>query len=158
MDINKIVVLGKMADTPEIKTTDRGSRFATFSVLTTEHWRGNTGDLMENRCYHRCVVWGRLVDFCTNLYEGDRVLVTGKVQTRSYTNAHGEKKWITQINVQTAFKAPLEVQPETDVQTSQPPQPPAPTPKPPPTAALPKKAPAPVTPYTAEDEDDDLPF
>lgn len=96
--INKAILIGNLGADPEIRYTQSGTQVATFSVATTERWKGQDGQMQENTEWHRIVAWGRLAEICGEyLNKGSRVYIEGRIQTRKWQDQDGNDKYTTEI-------------------------------------------------------------
>lgn len=97
--INKVIIVGNLGGDPEVRYTPSGSAVANFSVATSESWKDkNTGEKKERTEWHRIVVWGKLGELCGEyLSKGRQVYVEGRLQTRSYDDKDGVKRYMTEI-------------------------------------------------------------
>lgn len=98
MSVNKVILLGNVGKTPHVKTFDNGNKVAMFTVATTERWTGNNGEKNSQTEWHNVSIFGKAVDFIEKYVDkGSQVFIEGKIRTRSYTDQHGEQKYITEI-------------------------------------------------------------
>ena len=98
--LNKVMVIGNLGSDPEVRTTQGGNTVANFSVATTEV-RGSGDDRQEFTEWHRIVVWGRQAETCKQyLAKGRQVYIEGRLQTRSYEDREGVKRYATEIVAQ----------------------------------------------------------
>ena len=97
--VNKALIIGNLGQDPEIKYTQSGSPVANISVATSERWKDkNTGEQKEQTEWHRVVVFGRLAEIAEQyLKKGSKVFIEGKIQTRDWEDAEGNKKYITEV-------------------------------------------------------------
>lgn len=96
--INKAILIGNLGADPEIRYTQSGTQVATFSVATTERWKGQDGQMQENTEWHRIVAWGRLAEICGEyLNKGSKVYIEGRIQTRKWQDQSGNDKYTTEI-------------------------------------------------------------
>lgn len=96
--INKAIIIGNLGADPEIKFTQSGTQVATFSVATTERWKGADGQMQESTEWHRIVAWKRLAEICGEyLHKGSKVYIEGKIQTRKWQDQNGVDKYTTEI-------------------------------------------------------------
>jgi single-strand DNA-binding protein len=94
--LNRVFLLGHVGKRPQIRTTGTGARVATFSVATDRGWRAK-GD-QEKTDWHRVVVWDLLAEQAAKtLDKGDRVFVEGRIEYRSYEDASGRSRVVTEI-------------------------------------------------------------
>lgn len=99
MSINKVIILGRLGKDPELKYTPSGAAVCNFTVATSETWADKSGQKQEKTEWHRIVVWGKLGELCNQyLSKGRQVFVEGKIQTRSWDDQNGQKKYLTEIN------------------------------------------------------------
>ena len=62
MSVNKVILLGRLGQDPELKYTPGGSPVCNFSLATTESWTDKAGQKQEKTEWHRVVVWGKLAE------------------------------------------------------------------------------------------------
>ena len=96
--VNKALIIGNLGQDPEIKYTQSGSPVANLSVATSERWKDkNTGEQKEQTEWHRVVVFGRLAEIAEQyLKKGSKIFIEGKIQTRDWEDAEGNKKYTTE--------------------------------------------------------------
>ncbi len=97
---NKVHLIGNLGKAPEIKTLESGKKLAQFSVATSESYRNEKGEKVTETQWHRLVAWGKLAEIAEKyLSKGKEVAIEGKLVSRSYTDKEGNKKYITEIQV-----------------------------------------------------------
>ncbi len=103
MSVNKVILLGRLGQDPELKYTPSGAAVCNFSLATTEAWTDkNSGQKQERTEWHRVVVWGKLAELCNQyLSKGRQAFVEGRLQTRSWDDQNGQKRYTTEINATT---------------------------------------------------------
>lgn len=98
MYLNKALVIGNITRDPEIKALPSGAKVCSFSVATNRVWKDKNGAKQEAADYHNIVVFGRQAETAGQyLKKGSSVLVEGRMQTRSWDGADGQKKYRTEI-------------------------------------------------------------
>ncbi|MCP4914314.1 MAG: single-stranded DNA-binding protein [Oligoflexia bacterium] len=98
MSINKVILIGRLGQDPELKYTPGGTAVANFSVATSESWADKSGQKQEKTEWHRIVVWGKLAELCNQyLAKGRQAFIEGSLQTRSWEDQQGQKKYTTEI-------------------------------------------------------------
>ncbi len=99
MDLNKVQIIGRLTRDPEVKTIPSGQTVATFSVATGRTWKDkNTGEKKEQTEFHNIVAWRRLAEICGEyLKKGRQVYIEGHLQTRSWDDQSGTKRYRTEI-------------------------------------------------------------
>jgi single-strand DNA-binding protein len=96
--VNKVIVLGRLGADPEVKTVSSNQTVARLSVATSENWTDKEGQKQERTEWHRVVVWGKLAELCGKyLVKGRQVYIEGRLQTRSWEDQQGQKKYTTEI-------------------------------------------------------------
>ena len=96
--VNKVILVGRLGADPEVKTISQGQTVARLSVATSESWTGKDGQKQERTEWHRVTVWGKLAEICgKHLSKGRQVYVEGKLQTRSWEDQQGQKRYATDI-------------------------------------------------------------
>ncbi|MEN9722214.1 MAG: single-stranded DNA-binding protein [Pseudomonadota bacterium] len=102
MSVNKVILIGRLGQNPEVRHTPSGSSVANFSVATNEAWTDKSGQKQERTEWHRVVVWGKLADLCGQyLAKGRQIFVEGKLQTRQWQDKDGQTKYTTEVLAQT---------------------------------------------------------
>lgn len=98
MSVNKVMIVGRLGADPEMKTLSSGQTVTNFNVATGENWVDRDGQKQERTEWHRIVVWGKLAEVCAqHLAKGRQVFVEGKLQTRSWEDQQGQKRYTTEI-------------------------------------------------------------
>lgn len=97
---NKVQLIGNLGNTPEIKTLESGKKMARFSMATSEVYRNAKGERITETQWHNLVAWGKLAEIAEKyLTKGKELAVEGKLISRSYNDKEGNKKFITEIQV-----------------------------------------------------------
>ena len=97
--INKVILIGRLGQDPEVRYTPSGVAVANFSIATSEEWTDkDSGEKKERTEWHRIVAWRRLGEICGEyLSKGRQVYVEGRLQTRSWDDRDGNKRYTTEI-------------------------------------------------------------
>lgn len=97
---NHVQIIGNLGKDPEVKTTSNGKKCARFSVAAREAYTNAEGKRVENTQWLSLVAWDNHATIAEKyLHKGKQVALCGKINNRQYTDAKGEKKWITEIVV-----------------------------------------------------------
>ncbi len=97
---NKVQLIGHLGNAPEVKTTESGKKLARFSVATNESYRNTKGEKVTETTWHNLVAWGKVADIAEKyLNKGSEVAIEGKLINRSYSDKDGNKKYITEVQV-----------------------------------------------------------
>lgn len=95
--VNKVIIIGRLGQDPEMKAVGQGTTVTRLNVATSENWTGKDGQKQERTEWHRVVVWGKLAEICGKyLAKGRQVYVEGRLQTTSYEK-NGVKMYSTEI-------------------------------------------------------------
>lgn len=97
--VNKVILVGRLGRDPEVRYTPSGVTVATFSIATSDEWKDkDTGQKQERTEWHRIVAWGKLGEICGEyLSKGKQVYIEGRIQTRSWDDRDGNKRYTTEI-------------------------------------------------------------
>lgn len=96
--INKVILVGRLGADPEIRYTQSGAGVANFNLATSENWTDRDGQRQERTEWHRIVVWGKMAETCSQyLSKGRQVYVEGRLQTRSWDDKDGNKRYTTEV-------------------------------------------------------------
>lgn len=95
--VNKVILVGRLGQEPEIRSTTSGQQVCTLSIATSETWTKD-GNKEEKTEWHRVVLWGRQAEIAHKyLKKGRLVYIEGKLQTRSWQDPQGQKRYTTEI-------------------------------------------------------------
>lgn len=98
MDLNKVMIIGRLTRDPESKTTPQGVALTTFGVATNRIWKDDQGNQRDATEFHNVVAWRRLAEICAQyLNKGKQVYIEGHLQTRSWDGQDGRKNYRTEI-------------------------------------------------------------
>lgn len=99
---NKVELIGRLGQDPEVRTTINGTKVASLSVATSERWRDKTtGEQREATEWHRVVLWDKLAELAEQyLFKGSEVLLVGKLQTRKWQDQSGQDRYTTEVVLQ----------------------------------------------------------
>ncbi|MFY9462408.1 MAG: single-stranded DNA-binding protein [Candidatus Sungiibacteriota bacterium] len=107
MNFNKAFVLGNVTRDPELRHTPAGQSVTTFGVATNRVWKSPSGEQKSQVEFHNIVAWGRLAEICSQyLKKGTLVFIEGRIQTRSWLDPAGTKKFRTEIVAETMQMGP----------------------------------------------------
>jgi single-strand DNA-binding protein len=134
--VNKVILIGHLGADPEISTTQGGTSLAKFRIATTETWKDRgTGERQERTEWHSIVAWDKLAQICGEyLHKGKMVYVEGTLQTRSWDDQNGQKRYKTEIKANNVLMLSPRVE------------------------GAGRELAQPVAPAGVPDEDDDVPF
>ena len=98
MDLNKVMLIGNLTRDPEVRTTPQGVPVASFGLATNLIWKDQSGNRQQKAEFHNIVAWRKLGETCGQyLKRGSKVYVEGRLQTRSWDDQSGNKKYRTEI-------------------------------------------------------------
>lgn len=96
--LNRVTLIGYLGKDPEVRFTGNGNAVCKFSMATSERWTNANGEKQESTEWHNVIVWGKEGENAGKyLLKGRLVCVEGKIQTRTYDDKDGNKRWITEI-------------------------------------------------------------
>jgi single-strand DNA-binding protein len=96
--VNKVILIGNLGADPEIKYLSSGTTVVSFRIATTENRLNRSGEKVAFTEWHRIVAFGKLAEICGEyLHKGKQVYVEGRLQTRSWEDKDGNRKWRTEI-------------------------------------------------------------
>jgi single-strand DNA-binding protein len=102
MSVNKVILIGRLGQDPEVRQTPSGAPVANFSVATNEHWTDKSGQKQESTEWHRIVVWGKQAEHCAQfLSKGREAYIEGRLQTRKWDDQNGQTRYTTEVVAQT---------------------------------------------------------
>ena len=96
--VNKVILVGNLGADPELKYTPSNRAVCNLSVATNEVWKDKSGQKQEKTEWHRVNVWGEQAENCSKfLAKGRMVYVEGRLQTRSWDDNDGKKRYSTEV-------------------------------------------------------------
>ena len=101
--LNKVMLIGRLGQDPEVRNTQDGRSLCTFSIATSESWNDkNTGEKREKTEWHRVVVFNEgLVNIIQQyVKKGSNVFIEGQLQTRKWEDKDGIEKYTTEVVLQ----------------------------------------------------------
>jgi|SRR3989304_5907306 len=98
--VNKVILVGNLGADPEMRYTPGGMAVANFKLATSENFKDKEGNKQTKTEWHKVVAFGKLAEICGEyLSKGKQVYIEGKIQTRSWEDKDGNKKYTTEIVV-----------------------------------------------------------
>lgn len=98
MALNKVLLIGNVGRDPEIRHLEGGASVASFSLATTERYKDRSGETREITEWHNIVAWRQLADLAGRfIKKGSQIYVEGRIRSRSWDDANGQKRYITEI-------------------------------------------------------------
>jgi single-strand DNA-binding protein len=96
--VNKATLIGRLGKDPEVRYTPDGTMITNFNLATDEQWKDKNGEKVQKTEWHRIVTFGKLAEICGNyLVKGKLIFVEGRIQTRSWEDKDGVKRYTTEI-------------------------------------------------------------
>jgi single-strand DNA-binding protein len=96
--LNRVMVIGDVGRDPEMRYTPSGKPVTSFGVATTRDWTNSEGEPCEDTEWFNVVAWGALAEMCKQcLRQGHQVYVEGRLQTRSWEDREGERRFRTEL-------------------------------------------------------------
>ena len=97
---NHVQLIGRLGNAPEIKNFENGKKLANISLATNESYKNAEGKKVEDTQWHRLVGWGKIAEIAEKYTtKGSEIGVSGKLVYRTYEDKNGEKKTITEVQV-----------------------------------------------------------
>ena len=97
---NRVQLIGRVGNDPEVKSFDGGKKLATVSIATSESYKNEMGERVEQTEWHRVVAWGKTAEIIEQFVtKGREIAVDGKLTHRSYDDKDGVKRFMTEIVV-----------------------------------------------------------
>ena len=98
MDLNKVILVGRVTADPQVRSTPGGQSVTTIGVATNRVWTDKAGQKQEQTEFHNVVLWGRTAEIAGQyLTKGAMVLIEGRLQTRSWTDKQGQQRKTTEV-------------------------------------------------------------
>lgn len=99
--VNKVILLGRVGQDPQLKYTQGGQAVANFSVATSEKWKSKDGTQQEKTEWHKIVAWGKTAELCAEyVSKGDLIYIEGSLETREWEKDN-QKRQTTEVKART---------------------------------------------------------
>jgi len=96
--VNKAILIGRLGADPEVRYTPEGLMVTSFNLATDEVRKDKNGERIQKTEWHRIVTFGKLAEITGKyLTKGKMVFVEGKIQTRSWEDKDGIRRYTTEI-------------------------------------------------------------
>ncbi|HNR88549.1 MAG TPA: single-stranded DNA-binding protein [Spirochaetota bacterium] len=100
-DHNVLSIKGRLTRDPEKRFMPQGSSKAEFAIANNRTHRDKSGALKEQTGFYNCIAWGKVGDVIVKHFrKGDRILIGGRIQQRSWTGDDGRKRFAVEIVVE----------------------------------------------------------
>ena len=97
---NSVQLIGRLGQDPEVRTLTNGKKLTTFSLATSDYYKNAKGERVQDTQWHNIVAWGKVGEIAAeHLNKGEEIAMVGKLTHRSYENNEGEKRYVTEINL-----------------------------------------------------------
>jgi single-strand DNA-binding protein len=97
-DLNKVLLIGRLGESPEMKYTQSGIPFTKFSLATSAQWKDNEGNNQERTEWHNIVAWRKLAEICAEyLKKGSKIYCEGSLNTSSWEDENKKKHYKTDV-------------------------------------------------------------
>ena len=97
---NKVQLIGNLGNDPEIINLESGRKLAKFSIATNETYKNAQGEKVTDTQWHNVVAWNKTADIIEQyVTKGREIAIEGKLVSRSYEDADGVKRYVTEVVV-----------------------------------------------------------
>lgn len=97
---NNVQLIGHLGSAPEIKNFENGKKLASISLATNESYKNSEGKKVEETQWHKLVGWGKIAEIAEKYTtKGSEIGVSGKLVYRTYEDKNGEKRTITEVQI-----------------------------------------------------------
>ncbi len=98
MSVNKVILVGNLGADPDLRSTTSGQSVCELRLATSEKWTDKQGEKQEKTEWHRVILWDKAADNAAKYLEkGRQVYVEGKIETRTWDDKDGNKRYTTEI-------------------------------------------------------------
>jgi single-strand DNA-binding protein len=97
---NNVTLIGNLVDDPELRFTPSGVAMAKIRLAVNRRWRGNDGEWQEDTSFFTGTVWREQAESAAeSLQKGARVIVTGRLEQRSWETPEGDKRSVVEVQI-----------------------------------------------------------
>lgn len=97
---SNITLIGNLVDDPELRFTPSGVAMAKIRLAVNRRWRGQDGEWQENTSFFTGTIWREQAEQAAeSLQKGARVIVSGRLEQRSWETEQGEKRSVVEVQV-----------------------------------------------------------
>ncbi|MBI4268627.1 single-stranded DNA-binding protein [Candidatus Uhrbacteria bacterium] len=98
MDLNKVMLIGRLTKNPEVRSIPSGQSVTSFSIATNRSYKDASGQRQDKAEFHNIVAWGKLAEICGQyLTKGKRAYLEGRLQTRDWVGQDGVRRYSTEV-------------------------------------------------------------
>ena len=99
--MNKVILIGRLTKDPEVKNTASQVTVCRFSIAVDRRFKDQNGQRQAD--FINCVAWRQTANFISSYFhKGSKIAVVGSIQTRTYDDAGGQKRYVTEVVVDEA--------------------------------------------------------
>jgi single-strand DNA-binding protein len=98
MNVNKVILVGRLTKEPEARTTASGKSVTSLSLATSQNWKDASGNRQEKTEFHDVVLWGKVAEIAAQyLIKGQEVYLEGRLETRNWEGKDGVRRYKTEV-------------------------------------------------------------
>ena len=98
MSVNKVILVGNVGKDPETRYIDESTAITKFPLANSETYKNKSGERVSTTEWHNVVLWRGLAQVAEKyVKKGTQIYIEGRIKTRSYDDADGNRKYITEI-------------------------------------------------------------
>lgn len=98
--VNKVILVGRVGQNPEVRYSPSGTAVANMSLATNSYWKGGDGEGQEKTEWHRLVLFSRTAEIAEQyVKKGTQIYVEGRLQTRKWKDQQGQDRYTTEVVV-----------------------------------------------------------
>jgi single-strand DNA-binding protein len=98
MNLNKVILIGRLTQDPQLKELPSGTKVATFGLATDRYFVDKSGQKRQETEFHNIVLFGKLAEIASQyLKKGSLAMIEGRIKTRTWQDQNGNQKSKTEI-------------------------------------------------------------
>lgn len=98
LNLNKVILCGRLTADPELKQTTTGKTFVSFSLAVNRRYKSADGAQSQQTDFITVVAWGKTAEFISRFFHrGSALCITGSIQTRTWEDQQGQKRYATEV-------------------------------------------------------------
>jgi len=98
MSVNKVILVGRLGQDPDVRYMPNETAVCNFSLATSSSYKDKSGEKVDQTEWHRIVMFGKVAEIAKEyLKKGSQVFIEGRLQTRKWQTKEGQDRYTTEV-------------------------------------------------------------